>query len=73
MPLIPTRGNIWAFLAVEAMYYVYDAFGRSTVMEQSLPLAIGDGSACTAYTRDTPCANDLAPRMSSLVPWPLRL
>jgi len=24
-------------------------------------------------TRDTPCANDLAPRMSSLVPWPLRL
>jgi len=24
-------------------------------------------------TRDTPCANDLAPRMSSLVPWPLPL
>jgi len=46
VPLIPTRGNIWAFLALEAMYYVYVVFGRSIVMERSLPLC--DGSACTA-------------------------
>ena len=29
--------------------------------------------SCSSNTRDTPCANDLAPQMSSLVPWPLPL